>query len=143
MITFTSNYSGFALKDKRVRKKWLSEVIDSYGKKPGDISYVFLSDEALLEINKAYLNHHTFTDIITFDLSENALEVSADIFISIDRIKENSQKFMSSFEEEMNRVMVHGILHLCGLKDKKQKEKEIMRNAENNALNTYASKYNK
>ena len=105
---------------------WLNQVIEKEGFKPGEINYIFCDDPCLLEKNIEYLNHDTFTDIISFDYTENKI-ISGDIFISVDRVKENATDFASIFEDELMRVMVHGILHFCGYKDKSLKEKEQMR----------------
>lgn len=102
----------------------------------GDINYIFCSDEELLEINIRHLNHSTYTDIITFDYTEGN-KISSDIFISIDRVEENAKKFKVSFEEELHRVMIHGILHLCGYKDKSKADAELMRKKENAALKMF------
>ena len=101
------------------------------------INYIFCSDEYLLSINQEYLQHDTYTDIITFDLSNNKTEIVSDIYISIDRVKENAQKFNSNIEHELHRVLFHGILHLCGLKDKSKQDAALMRSKEEYYLNTY------
>ncbi|WP_372973238.1 rRNA maturation RNase YbeY [Muriicola sp.] len=126
----------FVLKNKRKYTDWLKKVINGEGFVTGDISYVFTSDEELLQINKEYLNHHDYTDIITFDYTSNK-RISGDIFISIDRVKENAVKYKVQFEEELRRVMIHGILHLMGLKDKTTLEKSIMTAAEDNKLQMF------
>lgn len=92
-----------------------------------------MSDESLLEINREYLKHNTYTDIITFNYNEGK-NIAGDIFISVDRVKENAQKFEVKFEEELHRVMIHGVLHLCGYKDKSKTDSGLMRKKENNAL---------
>lgn len=102
----------------------------------GTISYIFTDDESLLKINKQYLNHNTYTDIITFDYSE-VKTVSGDIFISIDRVQENAAKFGVSFEDELLRVIIHGVLHLCGYKDKTKTDADRMRLKENASLLLY------
>ena len=118
---------------RRVTTGWIRSVADFYQKKVGDIAYIFCSDEKILEINKEYLQHDYFTDIITFDYSEGE-KISGDIFISLETVKSNSEKFKTSYNEELYRVIIHGILHLCGLKDKSSKDAQLMREAENNAL---------
>ena len=119
---------------RRVTTSWIKLVAELYQKKPGDIAYIFCSDEKILEINKQYLQHDYFTDIITFDYSDGK-KISGDIFISLDTVKSNSEKFKTSYNEELFRVIIHGILHLCGLKDKSSNDAKLMREAENNALN--------
>ena len=132
-ITFFAEDVDFNIDNSTKQSTWINSIIDSYSKIPGDISYIFCSDEYLLKLNIEHLNHDTFTDIITFDYA-NAGIISGDIFISIDRVKENATKFKVSFLEELQRVMAHGILHIIGFKDKSDEEKKEMREAENHAL---------
>ena len=108
---------------------WLNQVIENEGYKPSEINYIFCDDDCLLEKNIQFLNHDTLTDIISFDYSSDK-EISGDIFISIDRVKENATDFGTNFEDELMRVMVHGILHFCGYKDKTPNEKKEMRSKE-------------
>ena len=110
---------------KRKITKWIRETIISERKIPGDISFIFCSDNYLLEVNRQYLNHDYYTDIITFDYVENNV-ISGDIFISCDRVKENSLVFNTGFENELSRIIVHGVLHLLGYKDKSKKDKQLM-----------------
>jgi probable rRNA maturation factor len=132
MISF--NYeSDFILNNEDDISKWLSLVIKSENKKEGDINYIFCDDEYLLEINLEYLNHDTLTDIISFDYSVGN-ELHGDIFISIERVTENAQEFEVSFEEELKRVLVHGVLHYCGYKDKTDEEEVIMRKKEDEKI---------
>lgn len=135
MILFESEIS-FHLTTKRIFKYWINALITKEGKKPGDIHYLFCSDEYLLSINQKYLDHDTYTDIITFDYSEENT-ISGDIFISIDRVKENAPKYEVTFQEELVRVMAHGIFHLLGFGDHSESEKKIMRNKENEAIQLY------
>jgi rRNA maturation RNase YbeY len=128
-IHFFSETTKFRFNRKRITTNWLKKVITSYKREPGDISVVFCSDEQLLEINKQYLKHSYFTDVITFNYNYNDV-ISGDIYISIDRISENARNFNVSFDKELNRVIVHGILHLLGFNDKKSSEKEKMRELE-------------
>ena len=121
------------LKNKTILKKWIASTIAKTKNKTGEISFVFCSDEYLLKINKKYLNHDTYTDIITFDYSTKE-NISGDILISVDRVKENAEKFSKSFEEELHRVIIHGILHLLGYKDKTKAEKEEMTKQEDACL---------
>lgn len=115
---------------------WIENVINSENKSLGEISYIFCDDEYLLEINKQYLNHDYYTDIISFDYTENEV-VSGDIFISIDRVKENALDYGVSFDNELKRVIIHGILHFCGYKDKSQEEERMMRLKEEEKINLF------
>lgn len=118
---------------KRQTAAWVKAVASIYSKKLGEIAYIFCSDEKILEINRQYLQHDYYTDIITFDYSEENV-ISGDLFISIDTVKTNSVQFHTNYDEELNRIMIHGILHLCGINDKGPGEREIMEAAENEAL---------
>lgn len=129
-FSFQTNYP---LKSRTKIKQWIKQVIEAKGKKTGNITYIFCDDEYLLEVNKQYLQHDYYTDVITFDYVENNL-ISGDIFISTDRVRENALAFGSSETEELHRVIIHGALHLLGLKDKSEKEASQMRQAENEAL---------
>lgn len=121
---------------RRESTKWIKEVVSLESRSVGEISFVFCSDSYLLEVNRKYLNHDYFTDIITFDyVSDN--EITGDIFISVDRVLENSKQFESSFDMELRRVMVHGILHLVGYKDKTSEEKKLMTAKEDFYLNLF------
>ncbi len=120
----------FRLSSKTILKRWLSEVIRCENRFPGDLSFVFCSDHYLLEINQKYLDHDYFTDIITFDNSEGD-QVNADLFISTDRVKENAVTMGQLFNDELHRVMVHGVLHLLGFTDKNLRAKKIMTEREN------------
>ncbi len=119
------------IKNKLGIKKWLKETIENEGYKLTELNYIFCSDEYLHQMNVSYLNHDTLTDIITFDNSEVEGKIVGDIFISTDRVAENAKKFEVEFIDELNRVMVHGALHLVGYKDKKKEEQEKMRAKEN------------
>lgn len=132
-ISFNNIDISYNLRNKNKLLLWLNSVIENENQILGIIDYNFCSDEQLLKINKKYLNHNDYTDIITFDLSDND-KIFGDIYISIDRVKENAHQFKTKFHEEILRVMVHGVLHLCGYKDKTPKDKEIMRNKENHYL---------
>ncbi len=123
----------FTLKNKPRVTKWLLTVIRSHRKKAGEINFIFSSDEHLFNLNKQYLKHKSYTDIITFEYSTDK-ELLSDIFISVERVKENAKKFKTTFESELHRVMVHGVLHLLGYKDKKPAEKKKMRTAEEKFL---------
>lgn len=113
--------------------EWYSDVVKKHESLLGDVSVIFCSDEHLLEMNKQYLQHDYYTDIITFDYTEGVV-VSGDLFISIDRVSDNAEKLKVKFEDELHRVCVHGLLHLCGLKDKSEADEKAMRLAEDSAL---------
>lgn len=112
---------------------WISKVCLSENHQLGDISLIFCSDDYLLDMNRTHLDHDYYTDIITFDYTDNQI-VSGDLFISVDRVRENASDFNVSFQHELHRVMIHGVLHLCGYKDKSDDEEKLMRTKENNAL---------
>lgn len=112
-------------------KKWLKETIENEGYQLSELNYIFCSDDYLHKMNVSYLNHDTLTDIITFDNSEEEKKIVGDIFISVERVNDNAKKFGVEFIDELNRVMVHGALHLVGYKDKKKVEQEKMREREN------------
>ncbi len=112
---------------------WIEKTILIEEKKAGDISFIFCSNDYLLSINKEYLNHHYYTDVITFDYVEDDL-ISGDIFISTEMVEENAQEFNVSFQNELNRVMIHGVLHLIGYKDKTESEKKLMTKKEDQYL---------
>jgi len=118
---------------KRETSAWIKAVASSYEKKVGEIAYIFCSDEKILEVNKEYLQHDYYTDIITFDYCEDNV-ISGDIFISLDTVKSNSEQFNTSYNDELHRTIIHGILHLCGINDKGEGEREIMEAEENKAL---------
>ena len=141
MLLFFSE-TKFKLLLKRPVKNWLGEVVKHEEKKMGNVNIVFHNDEQLLTLNKQYLNHDTFTDIITFDYSEKNI-LHGDICISVERVKENAEKYNFSFDEELRRVMAHGILHLCGYQDKKNKDKQLMKQKEEEALFLFKTKYKK
>ncbi len=138
MIRYFTEDITFQLKEKRKVSKWVKETVASESFKLGDINYIFCSDEYLLNVNKQYLNHNYYTDIITFDNTEDENKISGDIFISIDRVKENAMNHKFEFDEELRRVLIHGILHLCGYKDKTPKQKKEMRNKENFYLSKFS-----
>ena len=132
MIDF--NYeTEFTLENEEAISGWISNVIKSEGKKEGEINYIFCDDEYLLQINKEHLNHDYYTDIISFDYTVGN-EINGDMFISVDRVKENAIDFNVAFDEELKRVIVHGILHYCGYKDKLEEEELLMRNKEDEKL---------
>ena len=141
MISF--NYeTDFKLSKKAGYSKWLSKVILSENKKEGDINYIFCDDDFLIGINQQYLKHDTLTDIISFDYSVGN-ELHGDIFISVQRVRENATEFKVSFEEELLRVMVHGVLHYCGYKDKSAEDEKTMRQKENEKIKLFHVEQNK
>ena len=115
----------FQLEEEISYESWIERVIESENKKLEEISYIFCDDDYLLDINMKYLDHDTYTDIISFDYSVGNI-LQGDIYISIDRVEENSREFNVSFEEELRRVIIHGVLHLCGYKDKTEEESALM-----------------
>lgn len=132
-VSFHSENVDFPPIKKRATANWIKTVADNHGRRVGEISYLFCDDAKILEINRQYLQHDFYTDIITFDYSENNV-ISGDISISLDTVRSNSQKYQTEFTDELNRVIIHGILHLCGLDDHSNSEQEAMRIAENTAL---------
>ena len=132
-IQFVNKKTRFKLKEKERIASWVERVVLMYHKFPGDIQYIFFFFSFLAEMNQQYLQHDTLTDIITFNYNSGHY-ISGDIFISIDRIKENAATYKTTIEDELHRVMIHGILHLCGLNDKTAKDKKLMQEKENEAL---------
>lgn len=133
MITYNAD----GVKMPKIKRKdttaWIKAVALTYGKKVGEVGYMFVNDEKILEINNEYLGHDYYTDVITFDYDEDDV-VNGDIVISLDTVRTNAELFDKAFEDELYRVIIHGILHLCGLNDKGPGEREIMEKAENKAL---------
>jgi len=133
MIFFVEEDVKSNLKQRLLIKKWIKEVALSYNFKVGELCYIFCNDEKILETNRQYLQHDYYTDIITFDYVE-ADVLSGDMFISVDTVKSNSELFKTSYTDELHRVIIHGVLHLCGLKDKEPADEANMRKAEEKAL---------
>lgn len=133
-INFHTEDLSFQLDQKTSIVEWIQSSVASETKDYSALNFIFCSDNYLHKINLEYLSHDTFTDIITFDYTENN-QLSGDIFISVDRVKENSAKLKTDFQEELARVIIHGVLHLCGYKDKKPEEQAIMRQKEDYYLN--------
>ena len=132
MINF--NYeSDFTLDNEEVISTWLSAVIVSENKNEGEINYIFCDDEYLHKINVEYLDHDTLTDVISFDYTMGN-EISGDVFVSVERVLDNSKDYNTSFDEELKRVLVHGVLHYCGYKDKSEEDEALMRNKEEEKL---------
>ncbi len=132
-IWFNSEIEGFEIKNKKKLKEWIKGVISKYRKSTGTINYIFVDDLTIYQINSEFLKHKTYTDIISFDYSEKT-SISGDIFISIDRVKENSNLFNTGFDEELKRVIIHGIYHFIGFNDYTENDKMKMRNLEDDAL---------
>jgi rRNA maturation RNase YbeY len=138
MIGFYNEGVLFPLKEKKWSvKKQIVSLIEMENRKAGDLCFIFCTDDYLLEINKKHLDHDYYTDVITFDYTANNV-VSGDIFISVERVTENADEFGVSFNHEINRVMYHGILHLCGYDDKSDDEKQTMREKEDFYLKTFS-----
>ena len=133
MITYQTDGTRMPDIKKRPTTAWIRSVATTYGKKVGDVNYIFCNDERILEVNREYLQHDYYTDIITFDYTEGNT-ISGDLFISLDTVKSNSEQFATEYDEELHRTIIHGILHLCGINDKGPGEREIMEAAENKAL---------
>ena len=132
MITF--NYeTKFEVSNEQLLENWIKNIVETHECELGEINYIFCDDAYLLKLNVEFLQHDTLTDIISFDNSLGKL-INGDIFISVERVKENAKDFAVSFEQELHRVMIHGVLHYIGFKDKTKEEKTAMRNQENNAL---------
>lgn len=137
MIIFFNEDVDFKFQGKNNFKAWLKKVADKEGFKIKDLNYIFCSDEYLHKINVDYLDHDTLTDIITFDNSEDESTIEGDIFVSIERVKENSQTLNTVFEEEIKRVVIHGLLHLCGHDDHSIEEKVEMRRLESKYISIF------
>ncbi len=137
VIKFFFLSNTITLKDRKKLKYFLINLLRREGKKPASLNFIFCSDKYLLDINKKYLNHDYYTDIITFDLSSESKLVEAEIYISMDRISDNAKSLNTTIKKEILRVMFHGLLHLCGYGDKSSKEKKLMREKEDYYLNRY------
>lgn len=140
MISYNTENVKMPAIRRRETSAWVKAVAASYGKKVGSIAYIFCDDEKILEVNKQFLKHDYYTDIITFDYCDDEIMVgnpntiSGDLFISLDTVRTNAEQQGATYEEELNRVIIHGILHLVGINDKGPGEREIMEAAENKAL---------
>ncbi len=140
MISYNTDGVKMPAIRRRDTSAWIKQVAASYGKKVGSIAYIFCNDEKILEVNRQYLQHDYYTDIITFDYCEDEEmmghknTISGDLFISLDTVRTNAEQQATTYEEELHRVIIHGILHLVGINDKGPGEREIMEAAENNAL---------
>ncbi|MDI1316876.1 rRNA maturation RNase YbeY [Flavobacterium sp.] len=140
MISF--NYElDFKLEDETIYSDWISKVISSENRDEGEINYIFCDDDYLIELNQKYLDHDTLTDVISFDYSEGN-ELHGDIFISIERVRDNAADFKVAFDEELKRVLVHGVLHYCGYKDKSERDEILMRQKEEEKMKLFHVKHN-
>ena len=133
MISYSSENVKFPAIKRRETTAWIKKVAATYQKKIGEVGYLFCDDEHILEVNREYLGHDYYTDIITFDYCEDNV-LNGDLVISLDTVRSNSELFNKPYDEELHRVIIHGILHLCGINDKGPGEREIMEAAENRAL---------
>ena len=133
MIRFFNKDIKFTLTDKLLLKKWIKEIVSSYGNRVGDINIILCDDPSILEINNQFLGHDYYTDIITFDYTEENV-INGELYISIDTVRANAQEYGQSFPDELHRVIIHGILHLCGLDDHCDEDIKEMREAENLSL---------
>jgi len=130
MIRYFAEDISFNLKGRRKNSQWLKGVIEEESSRMGDINIIFCSDPYLLDVNKKYLSHDYYTDIITFDYCDDGI-ISGDLFISIDTVRDNASYYGASFDDELSRVMVHGVLHLLGYDDHSEEEQKVMRSKEN------------
>jgi rRNA maturation RNase YbeY len=133
MITYSAENVKFPAIKRRETTAWIRRVAQTYGKRVGEVGYLFCDDEHILEVNREYLGHDYYTDIITFDYCEDNV-LNGDLVISLDTVRSNAELFHKPYEEELHRVIIHGILHLCGINDKGPGEREQMEAAENRAL---------
>ena len=133
MITYNTDGVKMPNIKKRETTAWIRAVAATYGRKVGEIGYMFVNDEKILEVNREYLGHDYYTDIITFDYDEDDV-ISGDLVISLDTVRSNAEGLQKDYDEELHRVIIHGVLHLCGINDKGPGEREIMEAAENRAL---------
>ncbi len=129
-IQFFCENVDFKLKNSKRTVNWIKHSIKTEGKTPGELNFIFCTDDHVLQINMDYLQHNTYTDIITFNTSEEKNLISGDIFISIERVKDNAIKFKKEMDDELHRVIIHGVLHLIGYSDKTANKKNIMRGKE-------------
>ncbi len=133
MITYNAEGVKLPKFKKRAMNAWIKQVAADHGRRIGEVGYMFVSDEKILEVNNEYLGHDYYTDVITFDYDEDDV-INGDIVISLDTVRSNAEMFHKSYEDELHRVIIHGILHLCGINDKGPGEREIMEANEDRAL---------
>lgn len=136
MITYQTDGVKMPQIKRRNITAWIKNVAANHGREVGDVAYIFCNDDKILEVNRDYLQHDYYTDIITFDYCEDDV-ISGDIFISLDTVRSNSEQLALPYEQELHRVIIHGILHLCGINDKGEGEREVMEAEENTALGIY------
>ena len=136
-IHFFSQSFNIPIRNRKKFKFFVDSLLLQEGKKTKSISFIFCTDNELIKLNNDFLKHNYYTDILTFDLSESNYEITADVFISIDRVKENAKIFRVSFKKELHRVMIHGLLHLCGYKDQKKSDVKKIRLIEDKYLSKY------
>ena len=140
MISFLTENIKMPRLDRKAVRAWITAVAATYeGRKVGNLNYIFCNDDRILEVNKEFLGHDYYTDIITFDYSEPGV-ISGDMYISIETVLTNSSKFHTSYDKELLRVIIHGVLHLCGMNDKGRGERSVMEAAENHALDMWYNK---
>lgn len=140
MISFLTDNIKMPRLDRKAVRAWITAVVSTYeGRKTGNLNYIFCNDERILEVNKEFLGHDYYTDIITFDYSEPDV-VSGDMYISLETVETNSLKFHTSYDKELMRVIIHGVLHLCGINDKGRGERAVMEAAEERALDMWYKK---
>ena len=137
MIRFFNEDTAYNLSQKQITRQWLKQQASEEGETVGELNYVFCSDEHLLQVNRDFLQHDYYTDIITFDTSETDAKIDGDIFISVDRVLDNATQLGTAPDQEMRRVMAHGLLHLCGYGDKTDNEVTIMRKKEDEWLSKW------
>lgn len=140
-IHFYFHHVFYSLRNRKPLKEFISRMFRKEQKKLGQLNYVFCSDQTLLQMNREYLNHDFYTDIISFDLSGSTDKISGEIYISLDRVKENAQLFKAPLVEELHRVIFHGALHLCGYGDKSEAEQRTMRKKEDFYLKSYFERF--
>ncbi len=133
MITYNAENVAMPKIKKRLTTQWIKAVAASYGRKVGEVGYLFVDDAKILEVNREYLGHDYYTDIITFDYDEGDV-INGDLVISLDTVRSNAELFHKTYDDELHRVIIHGILHLCGINDKGPGEREIMERNEDRAL---------
>ena len=142
VVFYTQEVKWPSFLKKRTLSRWIRQIAATHGKEIGEVSYLFCSETQILDVNRQYLQHDYYTDIITFDYSEGAC-LSGDIYLCPETVRSNSEHFQTDYAEELLRVIIHGILHLCGMKDETDVEREEMRAAENRALTLLASETQK
>lgn len=133
MISYYNEGVEMPLLNKNAKRDWIKKVVELFGKKLGEVTYIFCNDEKILEVNNQYLQHDYYTDIITFDYTEGN-KISGDLFISLDTVRSNAEQFEVTFENELDRVLIHGVLHLCGVADESEEQRAEMIRRENEAL---------